>query len=106
MCKYSFVSLAVSLAILLSSPTILLTALKFFIQRYPPPIRSLIYSIMRVCVCNDIDVDHITETARNVDSADAESIFRVLGKRFACGNCRSLVSSVAELSLRKPKPRT
>lgn len=61
---------------------------------------------MRVCACNDITVEAIRHTAVQVDSAEAETIFRVLGKRFQCGNCRNLVSSVAELSLKQSKRKT
>ncbi len=61
---------------------------------------------MRVCVCNDLSVDAIRETVLKTCDADPVQLFRVLGKRFVCGNCRNLVGSVAELSLRQSQRKT
>ena len=61
---------------------------------------------MRVCVCNNLTVDEIRDTVNFTGAGSAEEIFRILRKRFVCGNCRSLISSVAELSAKQSKRKT
>ncbi len=61
---------------------------------------------MRVCVCNDITVDAVRDRVQQTGETDPAVIFRLLGKRVQCGNCRSLVHSIAELSLKQGKRKT
>ena len=57
-------------------------------------------------MCNNLTVDEIQDTVKVTGAESAEEIFRILRKRFVCGNCRSLISSVAELSAKQSKRKT
>ena len=54
---------------------------------------------MRVCVCHNLTASTVQHCAVQLQSAQPQLIFRVLGKRPQCSACRSLVHSVAQLAL-------
>ena len=54
---------------------------------------------MRVCVCHNLTVSSVQHCAVQLQSAQRDLIFRVLGIVPQCSTCRSLVHSVAQLAL-------